>query len=128
MTNIYAQHQAAFARTEAFVILKDDKRVATIAFKFPADGAGRLYAYVHWIGLEMVRGYASGGGYDKRTAACAHAVVRRGGLPLGLGAETGFPDAFRRDFFDFRRALAADRGPTWEHALRVAGFTVLQAV
>ena len=117
MTDIYTQHAAAFARVSAFVILKDDKRVATIAFKFPANGAGRLYAYVHWIGLEMVRGYASGGGYDKRTAACAHAANL---LPVLELANIGYSA--------FRVALAHDGGNLWETELRISGFTVLQAV
>lgn len=48
MTDIYKQHDTAFARVSGYVIAKDGERVATIAFKFPADGAGRLWAYVHW--------------------------------------------------------------------------------
>ena len=76
MSSIYEQHAASFANVAAYVILCDGERVATIAFKFPRDGAGRLYAYVHWIGAEMVRGSANGYGYDKRSAACAAAVAR----------------------------------------------------
>lgn len=68
MPDIYDRHKAAFASVEAFVILHNGERVASIAFKFPRDGAGRLYAYVHRYGLEMVRGFAAGGGYDKRSA------------------------------------------------------------
>lgn len=56
MTKIYEQHDAAFSRVSAYVVARNGERVATIAFKFPADGAGRLWAYVHWLGLEMVRG------------------------------------------------------------------------
>lgn len=66
MADIYDQHAAAFARVSAYAILKDGDVVARIAFKFPADGAGRLYAYVHWIGTEMARGCASGGGENTR--------------------------------------------------------------
>lgn len=56
MTDIYDLHSKAFARVSAYVVLdKSGERVATVAFKFPADGAGRLYAYVHWIGVPMVR-------------------------------------------------------------------------
>jgi hypothetical protein len=127
MSDIYEQHKAHFALVEAFVVLKDNERVATVAFRFPKDGAGRLYAYVHWIGVEMVRGHAAGGGYDKRTAACSSAVAYMASKALhkrivfraGLTAP---------DYQAFRDALAADRGPTWDSALRAAGFTVLQAV
>src|SRR3546814_2190612 len=69
MTAIYDQHDKAFARVSAYVVTKDGAHVANVSIKFPADGAGRLYAYVHWIGLEMVRDHANGYGYDKRTAA-----------------------------------------------------------
>ena len=125
VVDIYEQHRAAFAQVEAFVILKGGERVATIAFKFPRDGAGRLYAYAHWIGLEMVRGFATGGGYDKRTAACASAAAKLPQLPRICSDGIKLSDAH---FIDFRRVLLHDTGPTWDWQLRNAGFTVLQAV
>lgn len=121
MANIYDTHKAAFARVSAYVVLREGKRVATVAFKYPADGAGRLYAYVHWIGTPMVRGFAAGGGYDKATAACAVAVANKG---LRNYADHDGP----LSAIKFVQALDADRGPTWDAALRDAGFTVLQAV
>jgi len=137
MTDIYKQHEAAFAQVSAYVILKDGERVATVAFKFPRTGAGRLWAYVHWIGLEMVRGHAGGYGYDKRTAAVSVAARKMG--------DVRGPDSVPSDHYDlilerarlrkdaenynaFRETISADRGPTWDSALRDAGFTVLQAV
>lgn len=119
MPNIYNQHKAAFARVSAYVITKDGERVATIAFKYPADGAGRLYAYVHWLGTEMARGFA-GGGYDKRTAACADAARK---LRIETWEEAG-PGTHRA----FVEALHHDGGFTWEHHVRNAGFTIMQAV
>ena len=125
MTDIYDQHSKAFARVEAYVICKDGERVATIAFKFPADGAGRLYAYAHWIGLEMVRGFAAGGGYDKRSAACRDAFEQ-------MRLDDGTPDFIRAQaagYGPFRFAmLNGDNGAGWDRCLRDAGFTVLQAV
>jgi hypothetical protein len=118
--NIYDQHKAAFANVSAYVILDaTGDRVATIAFKYPKDGAGRLYAYVHWFGLEMRRGYAGGGGYDKHSAACADAMPR---LPVGAGGGNG--DAYET----FCKVLSKDDGHHWDSRLRDAGFTVLQAV
>ena len=119
MTSIYTQHEAAFANVSAYVVMKGADRVATIAFKFPRDGAGRLWAYVHWIGTEMTRGHASGYGYDKRTAACANAMSK------GVALKGEAPGA---DLLTFYTALARDGGTTWDSALREAGFTVLQAV
>lgn len=120
MADIYDQHQAAFAHVSAYVIARDGERVATIAFKFPADGAGRLYAYVHWLGVPMVRGFAGGYGYDKKSAAVADAIRKT-------------PEGFRhRDCSDkgeaFYSALAKDDGSYWDRRLQDAGFTVWQAV
>ena len=126
MTNIYEQHDKAFARVSAFVIAKDGERVATVSIKFPADGAGRLYAYVHWLGLEMVRGSASGYGYDKRSAAVADAAARIGaGVDLSsLSQRVAAVD----DRLDFQAALRDSDGDNWTRALEKAGFTVWQAV
>lgn len=121
MTDIYDQHKAAFASVSAFVVLKDGARVATVALKFPKDGSGRLYAYVHWLGLPMVRGFANGYGYDKRTAACSVAARLITGLP-------GIPDSDHATALDFREALMRDSGSDWARALEDVGFTVLQAV
>jgi len=119
MSDIYDQHEAAFARVSAYVVWLrngDGPRiVAKVAFKHPADGAGRLYAYVHWIGSQMVRGHASGGGYDKKTAAVASAVAR-------MKPAHGSPEAM------FCAVLAKDTGPTWDNQLHSAGFDVIQAV
>jgi hypothetical protein len=120
MTNIYDQHKAAFANVAAYVVLHNGERVATIAFKYPRDGAGRLYAYVHWFGTEMVRGYAGGGGYDKHSAACADAARKiKGGDMRGRMEEAA--DAFVAE-------LGKNDGYYWHDNLRNAGFTVLQAV
>lgn len=123
MPDIYEQHAAAFKNVSAFVVLDEGERVATIAFKFPKDSAGRLYAYVHWLGVPMVRGHATGYGYDKRTAACSSAV-RHIKIPYGPEHKTFNVGACKR----FIGVLAADQGPTWDSTLRDADFTVLQAV
>jgi hypothetical protein len=124
MSNIYDQHQAAFQNVSAYVILKNGERVATIAFKWPRDGAGRLYAYVHWIGVEMTRGHANGGGYDKRSAAVSSSIGRMTD-PLNVNLW----EADKLGAYDaFRGALARDNGHEWHNRLRDAGFDVVQAV
>ena len=115
-TNIYRQHDAAFANVSAYCIARDGKRVATVAFKFPRDGASRLWCYVHLFGAEMVRGYAAGYGYDKQSAACASAASR-------IDAEAF--DDLRVEFLD---AMRKDDGMGWDRNLRDAGFDVWQAV
>ncbi len=121
MSDIYKLHDAAFSRVSAFVILKDGERVATVAIKYPADGAGRLWAYCHYIGAPMQRAFAGGYGYDKRTPAVADAFHKarfdRDHAP-GAG----------RALADFKAALQSDSGIYWNNQLEAAGFVVLQAV
>ena len=127
MTTIYEYHDQAFAHVSAYVIAKDGERVATIAFKFPRDGAGRLYVYVHWFGCEMVRGQARGYGYNKTDAAVSDAGrvyqakrAKAGEREIDLAHTSGF-DAFLA-------ALDIDDGYNWDRHLRDAGFDVWQAV
>jgi len=118
MTDIYTQHDAAFRQVSAFVIARNGERVATIAFKFPKDGAGRLYAYVHWLGLPMVRGHAGGYGYDKRSASVASAAKKMNHMVAHDSTSAG-------RFID---AIAKDGGQYWDSVLRDVGFDVWQAV
>ena len=66
----------AFKQVSAFVVMDQDtmQSVAKIALKFPSDGAGRVNAYIHLIGMEVQHGYAGGYGYDKRTASIIDAI------------------------------------------------------
>lgn len=122
--DIYDKHDAAFKYVSAYVILDAQKeRVATIAFKFPKDGAGRLYAYVHYIGALMVRDYAGGYGYDKRSAAVTHAAAHIMGDISGARDES-----FNAGIAQFKAALSNIGGKDWADALRDNGFIVLQAV
>jgi hypothetical protein len=125
-TNIYDRHKAAFQNVSAYVIALNGDRVALIAFKYPRDGASRLYAYVHWIGVPMVRGFAGGGGYDKHSAAVADAVrkaieAHKDDAPVEATDEL----RARATFF---RTLRDDGGEHWHRRLRDAGFEVWQAV
>ena len=118
-SDIYKLHDAAFSRVSAYVILEGGDRVATIAFKQPADGAGRLWVYVHFFGIEMVRGCAGGFGYDKQTAACAaasRAVRRAAGAALAT-AEAGGGD----DSYMARVRAAHGKALTFATALRGEG-------
>lgn len=120
MTDVYDHHKMHFGNVSAYCILHNGERVASIACKYPRDGAGRLYAYVHWLGVRMVRGFASGGGYDKCSAACNSAAQKL--RPLLVEKPVGDPA------HAFLAALDKDDGSDWERHLRDAGFQVLQAV
>lgn len=123
MPCIYDQHRAAFAKTSAYVILKDGERVATVAFKFGTA----VTAYVHFIGAQMVRATAKGGGYDRQSAAVAAAATK---IDLSDREDChrddiGQPVTDRSTFMD----ATDDRdGRTWDRRLQDAGFVVLQAV
>ena len=118
--DIYDQHRAAFSNVSAYVITRDNKRVATVAIRFPKDGASKLWVYVHWFGVPMVRGSAGGYGYDKVTAACASAVVN-------MQRNSGSLDDLNA-YDAFRACLLVDGGDYWDAMLRKAGFEVWQAV
>lgn len=123
MAYIYDQHRAAFRRVAAYVIAKDGKQVASIAFKF----GGAVTAYVHWHGLEMVRAMAGGGGYDRQSAACAGAASK---MPAKVeGRQPGTVPPGEEDRVAFLTALVdGDRGAGWDRCLRDAGFDVWGAL
>ena len=109
---IYDQHRAAFANVAAYVIVKDGRRVATVAFKRGA----RCTVFVHWIGRTMVRAFAGGSGYDRDSAACSSASEK---LETGGDADArAFKDALYR----------GDSGTGWDVELERAGFQVWNAV
>jgi hypothetical protein len=124
MANIYDQHAAAFKNVSAYVVITTGgDRVATVALKFPRDGAGRLYAYVHIIGTQMVRGFAGGYGYDKRSAAVADAIGKI--VPTSDDREQA------ERIKHFREAAEAMHGNDWVRALEnvnFCGYRVIQAV
>ena len=122
MADIYEQHKSAFSRVAAYVVLHNGNHVANISFKFPADGAGRLYAYVHWLGMGMTRGFAGGGGYDKRSAAVANATRKMPEAVLKYDA------AQWACWNAFKQSARRDDGHSWERNLELAGFVVVCAI
>lgn len=123
MSDIYEQHKAAFNRVSASAIVDNKgERVASIAFKYPADGAGRLYCYLHIFGVAMVRGSANGGGYDKASAAAYDASLK-------LKVEDGANPEMLTVVKQFQAALKqGDGGSRWDNALREAGYRSYGAI
>lgn len=130
MTDIYAQHDKAFSRVSAWVILdKSGERVATVAIKFPEDGAGRLWAYTHYIGELMTRQHADGYGYDKRTPAVCGGFLKARVPKVPVGDPYRALYEVRQDRLSkFQATLDPHSGTDWADQLRHGGFTVLQAV
>ena len=125
MPDIYDQHRAAFANVSAYIVMKNGERIASVAFKYPRNGAGRLYAYVHVFGTEMVRGFAGGYGYDKHSAAVEDAIRKAGSTEPGhlRSAWLDTVDAIRSAILDTNAG-----GQYWDRRLRDAGYDVWQAV
>lgn len=118
---IYDMHSAAFKSVAAWLITdKQGVPVANISFKFPKDGAGRLYCYFHIYGTLMVRAFANGYGYDKKTAAAVAAVKQIKPLPEG----------FRHADYvaKIKEALKEDGGFHFDTKLQDAGFRVYQVL
>lgn len=117
MTDIYQQFNSAFRNISAYAVLREGKPVAHICFKYGTA----VTAYVHWYGLEMQRGQARGGGYDRASAACAAAVSKTRTAwqhPVNDG-----------DWSKFCQALYdGDNGPGWERCLRDAGFEIVNVI
>lgn len=115
---VYNAHEKAFATVAAYVVTdRHGDKVATVAFKFAKSGL-RTTCYLHVIGLPMVSSFASGGGYDKCSAA-AHAATKRVMVPAGSGRPPCVQELL---------SAIKDEGRSWEGDLRAAGFNVLQAV
>lgn len=118
---IYNQHDAAFSHVAAYVVIdkRDGACVAKVAIKRSSSGL-RTTAFVHWIGIPMVKGVANGGGYDKDSASVASAARR---IPDDITGRDEHGN--RAAFID---AASLDGGKRWDDAVRDAGFSVFQAV
>lgn len=113
--NIYDQHRSAFSNVSAYVVLKDGKLVARVAFKFGAS----VQCYFHIFGAPMAKASAGGGGYDRQSAAAEMAVAKHS------------VDAYPEDLAHIeaiKAALSGDSGATWDKRLRDVGYTICQAI
>ena len=128
MNTIYTQHEKAFAKVQAFIIMQGASKVATVAFKFPSNGAGRLSCYLHVSGLLMVKGNAGGYGYDKKSAAFYDAAAKQAKVKLEVWQSVDGYEAEYKTAANILAAVAGNDGRSWDRNLQVAGFTVLQAV
>lgn len=125
MASIYEQHDATFRNVSAFVITNSvGVRIATVAFK----RGNAVTCYAHIIGIEMTKGIANGGGYDRNSASFYNAcekMVNCNDKTHGL-REWQSLDQLIIIFKD--AAKKGNGGSHWHDALRAAGFNVFQAV
>lgn len=119
----WERYDAAFKQVGAHAVLLKGEHVANIAIKYPRDGAARLTAFVHWIGIEVAHGFVSGYGYDKTSAA-----IEKIGRELS-GEKERMTGEKLANFEAFKNALSGcDNGSCWNEALTGAGFVVLGVI
>lgn len=74
-TSVYDKHSKHFAQVSAYVIIDSEgTQKGTMSIKYPKDGAGKLYLYLHLHGLQMVQVSVSGCGFDKLSVAVQKAA------------------------------------------------------
>lgn len=75
MTTVYDKFYKHFAQVSAWVIVNEQgEQVGKMATKYPKDGMGKLYLYLHLHGSEMVQVSVSGCGFDKLSVAIQKAA------------------------------------------------------
>jgi hypothetical protein len=117
----------AFKSVSAFIVLDQDTKetIAKIALKHPKDGAGRLYAFIHIIGMEIQQGYAGGYGYDKQTAGIINAAENC--LVYVTTNENCNVNKKQLDFITLLSSTKAQSG--WKEVINEKnGFIVIQVI
>lgn len=75
MTTVYDKHSKHFAQVSAYVIIDSEgNQKGTMSAKYPKDGMGKLYLYLHLHGSQMVQVSVSGCGFDKLSVAVQKAA------------------------------------------------------
>ena len=118
----------AFNLVSAYVVMDQDtmQPIAKIALKYPKDGAGRVNAYIHIIGMEVQHGYAGGYGYDKRTASIISAASNCDAF-LNDAENCRNVNDRQKQFIDLLLSDEAQGG--WQEVINHKnGFIVIQAV
>ena len=87
MTTVYAKFDKQFAQASAWVIVNEQgDQVGKMAAKYPKDGMGKLYLYLHLYGSEMVQVSVSGCGFDKLSVAVQKAGDSYVKMNIGNGS------------------------------------------
>lgn len=75
MSTVYDKFDKHFALVSAWVIVNEQgEQVGKMSAKYPKDGMGKLYLYLHLYGSEMVQVSVSGCGFDKLSVAVQKAA------------------------------------------------------
>ena len=118
MTKIYDQFDKATSNTTAVALIYAGRVAGRIVIKFGAAAT----AYVQIWGVEMTNGRATGGGYDKATAAVEAAVAKGKGLSAGDNISAA------NALWALRSAFDGADGRGWEQRLETCGFTIARVI
>ena len=116
----------AFNLVSAYVVMDQDtmQPIAKIALKYPKDGAGRVNAYIHIVGMEVQHGYAGGYGYDKRTASIIDCIRK---MFSTVKLQDQNINSKQKQFIEL--LLSDDAQGGWQEVINHNnGFIVIQAV
>ncbi|HEX8421271.1 MAG TPA: hypothetical protein VF638_14790 [Sphingomonas sp.] len=119
MTDIYAQFDKATGSTTAVALIFEGKVAGRVIIRFGAA----CTAYAHIWGAEMAKGRATGGGYDRATAAVGAALCKMMTRPNDR-------DEFANRAFDAALGGGAymNGGEGWERVLENRGFTLARVI
>ena len=70
MTTVYDKQAKHFSKVSAYAIIDNEgNQKGTMQVKYPNDGMGKLFLYLHLYGSTMVQVSVSGCGFDKLSVA-----------------------------------------------------------
>lgn len=124
MTDVYKQLEKDTQRVAAYAVSQGDKQIGRVVIAYPKVGGGPLHAYVHIWGTDMVRGTATGTGYDKVTAAVEKAVFK---MPKPEDLANKDPIAVGH-LTKWSRTLADCKDHEWHRCLEAAGYVVQHVI
>ena len=113
---VYEAFNTATQAFTAVALVRDGQAVGRVVIK---HGGASVTAYVQVWGIDMARGRATGGGYDKASAAVSAAVD-------SMTAASSNPEASR--CADVIKSCDFDSGYGWERVLSDAGFTIARVI
>ena len=119
----YAAFDKATGYMTALAIVKNGKSIGRIVIKPGRDGASRLTAYAQVWGRPMVKGHATGYGYDKRGAALSNAL-----MALSTFDDTQDIDAFEASLRLRIIGSDYDQFDTITRAIEQAGYQLMRAL
>ena len=108
----YAAFDRAFSNVSAYLITYEGQQVGRVAFKHGSS----VQCFAQLWGSDMQRGKASGGGYDRSTAAAEAAFA-------SIGEGDVRPDV-QQHVDAIKQAMAGPEGQRWISRIEAAGYTV----